>query len=82
LDSGSAPDLDREVDRIVAALGTRSLVVVDTSALSFIDSSGISSLIRARAAVHRRGGRFRLVASEALRRLLALLGAEELLVER
>jgi anti-anti-sigma factor len=81
LDSFTAGDLDRELDRIVTGIDPGGLVVVDTRALTFIDSTGIRTLMRARADVRRRGGRFRLQASEALRRLLGLLGAEELLLE-
>jgi anti-anti-sigma factor len=81
LDAASAGDLDREVDRIVTALPAGALVVVDSVSLTFVDSIGIASLLRARHGVLRRDARFRLRASEALRRLLALIGADELLVD-
>jgi anti-sigma B factor antagonist len=81
LDASSATDLDRELLRIAVGLDRGERVVVDTSSLTFIDSSGIAALVRGRAAVLDHGGRFRLVTSEALRRLLEMTGADELLVE-
>jgi anti-sigma B factor antagonist len=81
LDAAGAPTVDREFSRILVDVRPSSVVVVDTTALTFIDSIGIRALLRARQGVAQRGGRFRFVASEALRRLVALLGAEELLVD-
>jgi anti-anti-sigma factor len=81
LDAGSASDLDRELARVASGLGPGERVVVDARSLTFVDSAGIAALVRGRAAVRRNGGRFRLVASEALRRLLELTGTDELLVD-
>jgi anti-sigma B factor antagonist len=81
LDAASVADLDRELLRIAHGLAQGERVVVDSCSLTFIDSSGIAALLRGRAAVHRHGGRFRLVTSEALRRLLELTGADALLVD-
>ena len=81
LDLESADDLRRELDRIAAAMVPGGLVVVDASDLSFVDSTGLLALDEGRPAIRRGGGRFRLVASEALRRLLELSGMTELLVD-
>jgi anti-anti-sigma factor len=80
LDASHAGDLHRELERIASQLTPRALVVVDVASLSFIDSAGVRVLEDGRRAVRSAGGRFRLVASEALRRLLELSGVSELLV--
>ncbi|RKS71344.1 anti-anti-sigma factor [Motilibacter peucedani] len=56
------------------------VLAVDTSGVGFVDASGVSPLLHARAVLNRRGGELRLEApSTAVRRLLVLLGLEELL---
>jgi anti-anti-sigma factor len=80
LDASHAGDLRRELERVASQLTPRALVVVEVANLSFIDSAGIRVLLDGQRAIHHAGGRFRLVASEALRRLLELSGMSELLV--
>ena len=63
-----------------ALAATPRAIVVDTSALEFIDSSGLMALIRARDAAIEAGAGFRVRdPSPALRRITALSGLEELL---
>jgi anti-sigma B factor antagonist len=81
LDLASAGYLRRELERIAATVLPGGLVVVDASALSFVDSAGLMVLDEGRQAIRRGGARFRLVASEALERLLELCGLTDLLVD-
>ena len=80
LDAMRAGDLRRELARIAGGLVPRAMVVVDAANLTFIDSAGVRALEDCRRAVRGADGRFRLVASEALRRLLQMSGMTELLV--
>jgi anti-anti-sigma factor len=81
LDVASADGLRREFTRIAGAIAPGELVVVDASRLTFVDSVGIAALLEGRQTIRRGGGRFRLVAGDALRRLLAISGVSELLVD-
>lgn len=51
LDASSAPTLERELDWI--ELGDAKAVVLDISALTFIDSEGVGLLVRARSELAR-----------------------------
>jgi stage II sporulation protein AA (anti-sigma F factor antagonist) len=74
LDHDTAPTLERSTDSLAVAGVTR--IVVDCSALSFCDSTGLNVLLKARLRTTDAGGRFQLVAPSAqLRRLLELTGA-------
>lgn len=62
LDLGSVPRLRRTLKEVAAEGATR--VVVDLSALSFMDSSGLGLVIEQRSALQVRGGQLLLVAPE------------------
>jgi len=72
LDLRTAPRLRSELQRVLA-LGSSGLVV-DASAVSFVDSSGLGILVGARKAATEVGVRFELRPSEPMRSLLVRTG--------
>lgn len=76
--AGAAP-----LREFVAALGSASgggEVVIDLSALSFIDSTGIQALLQGESDLARRGGRLVLRdPPEAITRLLSICGLAEVI---
>ncbi|GAC1434631.1 MAG: hypothetical protein NVSMB51_02260 [Solirubrobacteraceae bacterium] len=74
----TAPQLER---RLAAAESDGSgPIIVDLAAVSFIDSSGLRSLLGAHARSERDGNRLRLTqASEPVQRVLSLAGVLETL---
>ena len=77
LDLASSPALEEELDR-VAATEDLELVVIDLRELEFMDSTGLSVLIRAHQRAEEQGRRFGLVkGSQQVERLLSLTGVAE-----
>lgn len=73
LDIESAPSLAHTVDTLTGAGRVR--IVVDLGALTFCDSTGIGTFVRASHACHRDGGYLRLAAPRAnVARILAVVG--------
>jgi anti-sigma B factor antagonist len=71
VDLSTAPELHRELDRLVdAGAGT---VVADLTAVTFLDSTGLSALVAGRNRARAAGGDLRLVCGQL--RLLAVLRA-------
>jgi anti-sigma B factor antagonist len=69
-----------EVMRALVAACFRPNVVVDLSQCTFIDSSVISAVLAATKRLHQRDGQLELViASEAIRRVVRLMGIERVL---
>ena len=60
LDSGTAPDLDRLLDRVLARKGIPR-VVFDLSQLDYLSSAGIRCFIRARKILEPEGGKIAIV---------------------
>lgn len=67
-------------DRVKAVPAARA-VAIDLSGVSFMDSSGLGTVIGARRTVDRAGGRFATIAptGSSLHRLLSLAGIDQLL---
>jgi anti-sigma B factor antagonist len=79
LDLASSPTLEQELER-VASSGV-SLVVVDLRELEFMDSTGLSVLVRAHQRAAESSQRFGLVnGSQQVQRLLDLTGVADRLV--
>ncbi len=76
LDLAASPALEEELDK---ALGSNvSLVLVDLRQLDFMDSTGLSALVRAHQRAEQTGQRFVLVnGSRQVQRLLSLTGIAE-----
>jgi anti-sigma B factor antagonist len=74
---------ERFVACVVDALGTHpEAIVVDAKGLTFIDSSGLTALLRSRAAAGTAGVGFRISGrSPALRRAIDVAGIEDLLAD-
>ena len=74
---------ERFVASVVDALDTQpEAIVVDANGLTFIDSSGLTALLRSRAAAGVAGVGFRISQrSPALRRAIDLAGIEDLLAD-
>lgn len=73
LDLGTADRLWTDLEPLITA---RSVVVLDGTALNFLDSSGLRVLLRAGNRAAREGAAFRLVAPHpAVQRVLELAGA-------
>jgi anti-anti-sigma factor len=71
-------------DRVEGLLATRpGSIAIDASGMTFVDSSGLAALLRARHAVTTEaGGRFRVIdPSPALRHVAELTGFQNLLLE-
>ena len=60
LDSATAPDLDRLLDRVLARKGIPR-VVFDLGQLDYLSSAGIRCFVRARKAIEPSGGRIAIV---------------------
>jgi anti-anti-sigma factor len=83
LDLASSPVLEQELERVATA--TPSLVIIDLRELDFMDSTGLSVLIRAHQRAQESGHRLGIVnGSRQVRRLLSLTGVSDRLtiVER
>jgi anti-sigma B factor antagonist len=76
LDLASSPELERELER-----GTASdveLLIIDLRKLEFMDSTGLSVLVRAHQKATQSGKRFALVKGpQQVQRLLSLTGVAE-----
>jgi anti-sigma B factor antagonist len=76
LDLASSPALEEEVERAVA--DAAPLIIIDLRELEFMDSTGLSVLIRAHQRTQERGHRLAIVnGSRQVRRLLSLTGVAE-----
>jgi anti-sigma B factor antagonist len=76
LDLASSPALEEELERV--ANESPSLVIIDLRALDFMDSTGLSVLIRAHQRAQERGHEFGIVnGSRQVRRLLSLTGVAD-----
>lgn len=74
LDLASSPALEEELERVSGAQEL-DLVIVDLRELEFMDSTGLSVLIRAQQRTEEQGRRFGLVkGSQQVERLLSLTG--------
>jgi anti-sigma B factor antagonist len=79
LDLASSPALEEELER--ASNSGTSLVVVDLRELEFMDSTGLSVLVRAHQRAAQNGQRFGLVnGSQQVQRLLSLTGVADRLM--
>ena len=79
LDLATSPALEQELDRVDG--DSVSLVVVDLAELDFMDSTGLSVLVRAQQRAEENGRRLGLVnSSQQVQRLLTLTGVKERLV--
>jgi anti-anti-sigma factor len=79
LDLASSPTLEAELERI--ATTDASLVVIDLTELEFMDSTGLSVLVRAHQRSEQSGQRFGLInGSQQVQRLLSLTGVAERLM--
>lgn len=75
LDTNTAPDLDKELDRVLAAGGITKLVF-DCGDLDYLSSAGIRCFIRARKAVEPGGGKVALLNPKpAVRKVLEIVKA-------
>lgn len=73
LDLAASPSLEEELDRALSS--EASLVLVDLRELDFMDSTGLSVLVRAHQTAEQNGRRFVLVnGSHQVQRLLSLTG--------
>jgi anti-sigma B factor antagonist len=76
LDLASSPALEQELDRALEA-GTNQLIV-DLRELEFMDSTGLSVLVKAHQRVEEAGARFGVVKGSAqVQRLLSLTGVAD-----
>jgi anti-sigma B factor antagonist len=76
LDLASSPALEEQLERV--ARSDASLVIVDLRALEFMDSTGLSVLVRAHQRSEENSQRFGLVnGSQQVQRLLTLTGVAE-----
>jgi anti-sigma B factor antagonist len=76
LDLASSPALEEELERVSES--GADVVVVDLRELEFMDSTGLSVLVRAHQAAQEHGRRLGLVnGSQQVQRLLALTGVAE-----
>lgn len=76
LDLASAPELEQELNR--AASNGAQLIILDLRPLEFIDSTGLSLLIKAHQRAQAAGRQFAIVrGSSQVQRLLGLTGIED-----
>jgi anti-sigma B factor antagonist len=76
LDLASSPALEAELERVSA--NGASPIIVDLSQLEFMDSTGLSVLVRAHQRAEENGRRFGLInGSQQVQRLLNLTGVAE-----
>jgi anti-sigma B factor antagonist len=79
LDLASSPALEEELERVAAS--NASLVIVDLRELEFMDSTGLSVLVRAHQRAAESSQRFGLVnGSQQVQRLLSLTGVADRLM--
>lgn len=79
LDLATSPALEQELERLAAA--ETPLVVVDLAELEFMDSTGLSVLVRAHRRAEENGQRLGLVdIPQQVQRLLTLTGVRDRLV--
>lgn len=79
LDLATSPGLEEELDRVAAE--AVPLIIVDLAELEFMDSTGLSVLVRAHQRAEEAGQRFGLVnSSQQVQRLLTLTGVKDRLV--
>jgi anti-anti-sigma factor len=77
LDLASTPALEEELGRVVESSGTK-LVILDLRELEFMDSTGLSVLVKAHQRAEESGKRFALVkGSQQVQRLLSLTGVAQ-----
>ena len=75
LDTNTAPDLDKELDRILARGDVRQLVF-DLAQLDYLSSAGIRCFVRARKAIEPRHGKVAIVNPQpAVRKVLDIVKA-------
>jgi anti-anti-sigma factor len=75
LDMGTAPDLERSLDPVLADSGAS--IMLDLSECEFIDSTGIALIVRAWQQLGQTGGRLVLCSHNLqVRRLLEITGVE------
>jgi anti-sigma B factor antagonist len=76
LDLASSPALEEELERV--AQSDAEVVIVDLRELEFMDSTGLSVLVRAHQRAEQQGRRLGLVnGSQQVQRLLSLTGVAE-----
>lgn len=76
LDLASSPELERELERGTAS--GAELLIVDMRKLEFMDSTGLSVVVRAHQKVTQAGKRFAVVKGpQQVQRLLSLTGVAE-----
>lgn len=77
LDLASSPSLETELKRVFDADNTE-LLILDLSELEFMDSTGLSVLVRAHQRAQEAGARFGLIQGRPqVQRLLSLTGVSE-----
>ena len=75
LDTNTAPELDKELDRVLAG-GPIERLVFDVGALDYLSSAGIRCFIRARKAIEPGGGKVAVVNPQpAVRKVLDIVKA-------
>ena len=78
LDLASSPALESELDRVVDSTGDGSMVILDLRELEFMDSTGLSVLVKANQRSQEAGRRFGLInGGRQVQRLLSLTGVAE-----
>lgn len=70
LDLLTVPDFGQQLDRVV--LGADALLILDLSAVTFLDSSGLSALVTHQKRLAERGATTRLVCAERLLKLFRI----------
>ncbi len=76
LDLASGPALEQELARVIESDGDQ--VIIDLRKLDFMDSTGLSILVRAHGAAQEAGQRFVLIRGpKQVQRLLSLTGVAE-----
>lgn len=76
LDLASSPALEEKLDRV--AESDTAIVIIDLRELDFMDSTGLSLLIRAHQQAEERGRRFGVVrGTQQVQRLLSLTGVAD-----
>lgn len=80
LDPATAPQLDKEIERVLSAGPTVQRLVLDLDGLTFLDSSGLRVFVTARQAVGAQGGELALRSpSPNTLRLLEVTGLGEII---
>jgi len=79
LDLATSPALEQELERLAGE--DAPLIVVDLAELEFMDSTGLSVLVRAHQRAEESGQRFGVInSSQQVQRLLTLTGVKDRLV--